>query len=192
MVSGARGGWLPTLDASYLATMVAAMSRQVTPVQPLLVATPHHIPLNAPLLLLQPPAVSSSLGSPGWLQPASDNTGGKVSIELSASAVKVPTCPLASKVTHSHCGRPRLACLLFAVFPFHNRSKLHPCFIPFCCFFAVATGPPGTYSSNSPASPLSSASLTSPLSPFSLVSGSQGSPTKQGAGEVSGAARAWG
>ncbi|XP_059573389.1 pleckstrin homology domain-containing family A member 6 isoform X2 [Alligator mississippiensis] len=47
----------------------------------------------------------------------------------------------------------------------------------------VATGPPGTYSSNSPASPLSSASLTSPLSPFSLVSGSQGSPTKQGAGE---------
>ncbi|XP_019402142.1 PREDICTED: pleckstrin homology domain-containing family A member 6 isoform X2 [Crocodylus porosus] len=47
----------------------------------------------------------------------------------------------------------------------------------------VAMGPSGTYSSNSPASPLSSASLTSPLSPFSLVSGSQGSPTKQGAGE---------
>ncbi|NXE50369.1 PKHA6 protein, partial [Casuarius casuarius] len=47
----------------------------------------------------------------------------------------------------------------------------------------VAMGPSGTYSSNSPASPLSSASLTSPLSPFSLVSGSQGSPTKQGPGE---------
>ncbi|XP_077695476.1 pleckstrin homology domain-containing family A member 6 [Eretmochelys imbricata] len=47
----------------------------------------------------------------------------------------------------------------------------------------VAAGPSGTYSSNSPASPLSSASLTSPLSPFSLVSGSQGSPTKQGASE---------
>uniref|UniRef100_A0A7M4FY39 Pleckstrin homology domain containing A6 n=1 Tax=Crocodylus porosus TaxID=8502 RepID=A0A7M4FY39_CROPO len=44
----------------------------------------------------------------------------------------------------------------------------------------VAMGPSGTYSSNSPASPLSSASLTSPLSPFSLVSGSQGSPTKDG------------
>uniref|UniRef100_A0A674K1M0 PH domain-containing protein n=1 Tax=Terrapene triunguis TaxID=2587831 RepID=A0A674K1M0_9SAUR len=52
----------------------------------------------------------------------------------------------------------------------------------------VAAGPSGTYSSNSPASPLSSASLTSPLSPFSLVSGSQGSPTKQGTSEVSGAA----
>ncbi|XP_008943892.1 PREDICTED: pleckstrin homology domain-containing family A member 6, partial [Merops nubicus] len=49
----------------------------------------------------------------------------------------------------------------------------------------VAVGPSGTYSSNSPASPLSSASLTSPLSPFSLVSGSQGSPTKPGPGEVS-------
>ncbi|NXG31629.1 PKHA6 protein, partial [Dromaius novaehollandiae] len=48
----------------------------------------------------------------------------------------------------------------------------------------VAMGPSGTYSSNSPASPLSSASLTSPLSPFSLVSGSQGSPTKQGPGEL--------
>ncbi|CAM5119386.1 unnamed protein product [Natator depressus] len=48
----------------------------------------------------------------------------------------------------------------------------------------VAAGPSGTYSSNSPASPLSSASLTSPLSPFSLVSGSQGSPTKQGASEL--------
>ncbi|XP_050808244.1 pleckstrin homology domain-containing family A member 6 isoform X11 [Gopherus flavomarginatus] len=47
----------------------------------------------------------------------------------------------------------------------------------------VAAGPSGTYSSNSPASPLSSASLTSPLSPFSLVSGSQGSPTKQGTSE---------
>ncbi|XP_035417308.1 pleckstrin homology domain-containing family A member 6 isoform X2 [Cygnus atratus] len=47
----------------------------------------------------------------------------------------------------------------------------------------VAIGPPGTYSSNSPASPLSSASLTSPLSPFSLVSGSQGSPTKPGPSE---------
>ncbi|XP_025909054.1 pleckstrin homology domain-containing family A member 6 [Nothoprocta perdicaria] len=47
----------------------------------------------------------------------------------------------------------------------------------------VAPGPSGTYSSTSPASPLSSASLTSPLSPFSLVSGSQGSPTKQGPGE---------
>ncbi|XP_032936057.1 pleckstrin homology domain-containing family A member 6 isoform X8 [Catharus ustulatus] len=41
----------------------------------------------------------------------------------------------------------------------------------------------GTYSSNSPASPLSSASLTSPLSPFSLISGSQGSPTKPGPSE---------
>uniref|UniRef100_A0A8C6VEF1 Pleckstrin homology domain containing A6 n=1 Tax=Naja naja TaxID=35670 RepID=A0A8C6VEF1_NAJNA len=49
----------------------------------------------------------------------------------------------------------------------------------------VALGPSGTYSSNSPASPLSSASLTSPLSPFSLVSGSQSSPTKQGSNEVS-------
>ncbi|XP_065447613.1 pleckstrin homology domain-containing family A member 6 isoform X22 [Chrysemys picta bellii] len=47
----------------------------------------------------------------------------------------------------------------------------------------VVAGPSGTYSSNSPASPLSSASLTSPLSPFSLVSGSQGSPTKQGTNE---------
>ncbi|XP_075766269.1 pleckstrin homology domain-containing family A member 6 isoform X3 [Pelodiscus sinensis] len=47
----------------------------------------------------------------------------------------------------------------------------------------VAAGPSGTFSSNSPASPLSSASLTSPLSPFSLVSGSQGSPTKQGTSE---------
>ncbi|KAM9147010.1 pleckstrin homology domain-containing family A member 6 isoform 4-T4 [Pangshura tecta] len=47
----------------------------------------------------------------------------------------------------------------------------------------VAAGPSGTYSSNSPASPMSSASLTSPLSPFSLVSGSQGSPTKQGTSE---------
>ncbi|XP_039196806.1 pleckstrin homology domain-containing family A member 6 isoform X11 [Crotalus tigris] len=47
----------------------------------------------------------------------------------------------------------------------------------------VALGPSGTYSSNSPASPLSSASLTSPLSPFSLVSGSQSSPTKQGSNE---------
>ncbi|NXD12074.1 PKHA6 protein, partial [Nothocercus nigrocapillus] len=47
----------------------------------------------------------------------------------------------------------------------------------------VAAGPSGTYSSTSPASPLSSASLTSPLSPFSLVSGSQGSPTKQGPAE---------
>ncbi|XP_053884725.1 pleckstrin homology domain-containing family A member 6 isoform X6 [Malaclemys terrapin pileata] len=47
----------------------------------------------------------------------------------------------------------------------------------------VVAGPSGTYSSNSPASPLSSASLTSPLSPFSLVSGSQGSPTKQGTSE---------
>ncbi|KAG8132091.1 hypothetical protein E2320_009974, partial [Naja naja] len=47
----------------------------------------------------------------------------------------------------------------------------------------LALGPSGTYSSNSPASPLSSASLTSPLSPFSLVSGSQSSPTKQGSNE---------
>ncbi|XP_015262804.1 PREDICTED: pleckstrin homology domain-containing family A member 6 [Gekko japonicus] len=47
----------------------------------------------------------------------------------------------------------------------------------------VTLGPSGTYSSNSPASPLSSASLTSPLSPFSLVSGSQSSPTKQGSNE---------
>ncbi|XP_063153611.1 pleckstrin homology domain-containing family A member 6 isoform X1 [Candoia aspera] len=47
----------------------------------------------------------------------------------------------------------------------------------------VTLGPSGTYSSNSPASPLSSASLTSPLSPFSLVSGSQSSPTKQGGNE---------
>ncbi|XP_054835235.1 pleckstrin homology domain-containing family A member 6 [Eublepharis macularius] len=47
----------------------------------------------------------------------------------------------------------------------------------------VTLGPTGTYSSNSPASPLSSASLTSPLSPFSLVSGSQSSPTKQGSNE---------
>uniref|UniRef100_A0A803STA6 Pleckstrin homology domain containing A6 n=1 Tax=Anolis carolinensis TaxID=28377 RepID=A0A803STA6_ANOCA len=47
----------------------------------------------------------------------------------------------------------------------------------------VTLGPSGTYSSNSPASPLSSASLTSPLSPFSLVSGSQSSPTKQGSTE---------
>ncbi|XP_074833798.1 pleckstrin homology domain-containing family A member 6 isoform X6 [Carettochelys insculpta] len=47
----------------------------------------------------------------------------------------------------------------------------------------VVAGPSGTYSSNSPASPLSSASLTSPLSPFSLVSGSQSSPAKQGTGE---------
>ncbi|XP_029429748.1 LOW QUALITY PROTEIN: pleckstrin homology domain-containing family A member 6 [Rhinatrema bivittatum] len=36
----------------------------------------------------------------------------------------------------------------------------------------------------SPASPLSSASLTSPLSPFSLVSGSQGSPSKQTTSEL--------
>ncbi|KFQ40771.1 Pleckstrin homology domain-containing family A member 6, partial [Mesitornis unicolor] len=49
----------------------------------------------------------------------------------------------------------------------------------------VAIGASGTYSSNSPASPLSSASLTSPLSPFSLVSGSQRSPTKPGPSEVS-------
>ncbi|KFP05188.1 Pleckstrin homology domain-containing family A member 6, partial [Calypte anna] len=48
----------------------------------------------------------------------------------------------------------------------------------------VALGPSGTYSSNSPASPLSSASITSPLSPFSLISGSQGSPTKPGPGEL--------
>ncbi|NXG61053.1 PKHA6 protein, partial [Hemiprocne comata] len=48
----------------------------------------------------------------------------------------------------------------------------------------VAIGPSGTYSSNSPASPLSSASITSPLSPFSLISGSQGSPTKPGPGEL--------
>ncbi|NWJ01197.1 PKHA6 protein, partial [Crypturellus undulatus] len=54
---------------------------------------------------------------------------------------------------------------------------------PFALPSAVAAGPSGTYSSTSPASPLSSASLTSPLSPFSLVSGSQGSPTKQGPGE---------
>ncbi|XP_048353265.1 pleckstrin homology domain-containing family A member 6 isoform X9 [Sphaerodactylus townsendi] len=47
----------------------------------------------------------------------------------------------------------------------------------------VTLGPSGTYSSNSPASPLSSASLTSPLSPFSLMSGSQTSPTKQGSNE---------
>nr|XP_033773645.1 pleckstrin homology domain-containing family A member 6 isoform X3 [Geotrypetes seraphini] len=47
----------------------------------------------------------------------------------------------------------------------------------------------GTYSSNSPVSPLSSASLTSPLSPFSLVSGSQGSPTKQTANEELGPPR---
>uniref|UniRef100_A0A8C6YX01 Pleckstrin homology domain containing A6 n=1 Tax=Nothoprocta perdicaria TaxID=30464 RepID=A0A8C6YX01_NOTPE len=53
----------------------------------------------------------------------------------------------------------------------------------------VAPGPSGTYSSTSPASPLSSASLTSPLSPFSLVSGSQGSPTKQGPGEEPGPPR---
>uniref|UniRef100_A0A8C8SCN1 Pleckstrin homology domain containing A6 n=1 Tax=Pelusios castaneus TaxID=367368 RepID=A0A8C8SCN1_9SAUR len=53
----------------------------------------------------------------------------------------------------------------------------------------VATGPSGTYSSNSPASPLSSASLTSPLSPFSLVSGSQGSPTKPGTSEEPGPPR---
>ncbi|XP_030417376.1 pleckstrin homology domain-containing family A member 6 isoform X12 [Gopherus evgoodei] len=53
----------------------------------------------------------------------------------------------------------------------------------------VAAGPLGTYSSNSPASPLSSASLTSPLSPFSLVSGSQGSPTKQGTSEEPGPPR---
>eukprot|EP00079_Xenopus_tropicalis_P020502 XP_012811470.1 PREDICTED: pleckstrin homology domain-containing family A member 6 isoform X11 [Xenopus tropicalis] len=43
----------------------------------------------------------------------------------------------------------------------------------------VLPGPSATFSSNSPASPISSASLTSPLSPFSLISGSQGSPTKQ-------------
>lgn len=55
----------------------------------------------------------------------------------------------------------------------------------FLLFSAVAIGPSGTYSSNSPASPLSSASLTSPLSPFSLISGSQGSPTKPGPSEVS-------
>ncbi|XP_069094600.1 pleckstrin homology domain-containing family A member 6 isoform X3 [Pleurodeles waltl] len=48
----------------------------------------------------------------------------------------------------------------------------------------VPCAPSGTYSSNSPASPLSSASLTSPLSPFSLISGSQGSPTKQMANEL--------
>lgn len=60
------------------------------------------------------------------------------------------------------------------------------CTCLFLLFFsAVAIGPSGTYSSNSPASPLSSASLTSPLSPFSLVSGSQGSPTKPGSSEVS-------
>ncbi|KAM8795935.1 pleckstrin homology domain-containing family A member 6 [Eudromia elegans] len=53
----------------------------------------------------------------------------------------------------------------------------------------VTAGPSGTYSSTSPASPLSSASLTSPLSPFSLVSGSQGSPTKQGPSEESGPPR---
>ncbi|XP_018104775.1 pleckstrin homology domain-containing family A member 6 isoform X8 [Xenopus laevis] len=43
----------------------------------------------------------------------------------------------------------------------------------------VLPGPSATFSSNSPASPISSASLTSPVSPFSLISGSQGSPTKQ-------------
>ncbi|XP_069489209.1 pleckstrin homology domain-containing family A member 6 isoform X2 [Ambystoma mexicanum] len=53
----------------------------------------------------------------------------------------------------------------------------------------VPCAPSGTYSSNSPASPLSSASLTSPLSPFSLISGSQGSPTKQSTNEELGPPR---
>ncbi|TRZ01869.1 hypothetical protein DNTS_026306 [Danionella cerebrum] len=42
----------------------------------------------------------------------------------------------------------------------------------------VASGPSGSFSTNSPASPLSSVSLTSPLSPFSPVPGSQASPSK--------------
>uniref|UniRef100_A0A8B9LJQ7 Pleckstrin homology domain containing, family A member 6 n=1 Tax=Astyanax mexicanus TaxID=7994 RepID=A0A8B9LJQ7_ASTMX len=46
-------------------------------------------------------------------------------------------------------------------------------------------GASGSFSTNSPASPLSSVSLTSPLSPFSPVPGSQTSPTKQLATEVS-------
>lgn len=76
-----------------------------------------------------------------------------------------------------------LAPLLTAqlLFPYHPCSS-----ISVCCFSTVTLGPSGTYSSNSPASPLSSASLTSPLSPFSLVSGSQSSPTKPGSSEVSG------
>ncbi|XP_014340109.1 pleckstrin homology domain-containing family A member 6 isoform X2 [Latimeria chalumnae] len=49
----------------------------------------------------------------------------------------------------------------------------------------VPSGPSWTFTSNSPASPLSSNSLTSPMSPFSLISGSQGSPTKQGSTEAS-------
>uniref|UniRef100_A0A671TV17 Pleckstrin homology domain containing, family A member 6 n=1 Tax=Sparus aurata TaxID=8175 RepID=A0A671TV17_SPAAU len=46
-------------------------------------------------------------------------------------------------------------------------------------------GASGSFSTNSPASPMSSVSLTSPLSPFSPVPGSQASPTKQPAQEVS-------
>uniref|UniRef100_A0A671TSQ7 Pleckstrin homology domain containing, family A member 6 n=1 Tax=Sparus aurata TaxID=8175 RepID=A0A671TSQ7_SPAAU len=49
----------------------------------------------------------------------------------------------------------------------------------------VASGASGSFSTNSPASPMSSVSLTSPLSPFSPVPGSQASPTKQPAQEVS-------
>ncbi|XP_077458639.1 pleckstrin homology domain-containing family A member 6 isoform X3 [Stigmatopora argus] len=43
----------------------------------------------------------------------------------------------------------------------------------------VASGAPGSFSTNSPASPLSSVSLTSPLTPYSPVPGSQVSPSKQ-------------
>uniref|UniRef100_H3BEH7 Pleckstrin homology domain containing A6 n=1 Tax=Latimeria chalumnae TaxID=7897 RepID=H3BEH7_LATCH len=53
----------------------------------------------------------------------------------------------------------------------------------------VPSGPSWTFTSNSPASPLSSNSLTSPMSPFSLISGSQGSPTKQGSTEETGPPR---
>ncbi|NWX91910.1 PKHA6 protein, partial [Nothoprocta pentlandii] len=77
--------------------------------------------------------------------------------------------------TAKHRGEPRRRR------PVSPRPRRAPC--PFVLSSAVAAGPSGTYSSTSPASPLSSASLTSPLSPFSLVSGSQGSPTKQGPGE---------
>lgn len=137
--------------------------------------------LEVPLLLLPEGVCCLLLISPGEREDRATTTLGTLASGLALNAAQKPRA-----LVHW----PLPCC---AIPPLLSVNELHAHFRSLLsCFSTVAAGPSGTYSSNSPASPLSSASLTSPLSPFSLVSGSQGSPTKQGASEVSGAAVAWG
>lgn len=90
-----------------------------------------------------------------------------------------------AKTKVTHCWKTITCIVAIHYICLCSNESIPATFTSLCFSCSVASGASGSFSTNSPASPMSSVSLTSPLSPFSPVLGSQASPTKQPAQEVS-------